>query len=251
MVLNCRSHPEVKHCWKVIGAAIPYRPYLSVYHRAQILFRRSENQKWTEEEKALILEHVKLNGNEWKSLADKLGRHKIHVRDTWRRIYLPNLKKGPWSQDEYQNLFDLVNTDLQLRILKEKRSRHGMLRDNISFTAISNKLSTRTCGKCCWKWYCHLASPMVAEGIWSDSDDYRLIDALYTLDATCIENVDWDNLLEHRSGELCLKRWKQMVLHIGNHQSKPFSEHVEVLAKRYCPSLIEVREAWDNKPLVP
>nr|GMD47522.1 DNA-binding protein REB1-like [Ipomoea batatas] len=251
MVLNCRSHPEVKHCWKVIGAAIPYRPYLSVYHRAQILFRRSENQKWTEEEKALILEHVKLNGNEWKSLADKLGRHKIHVRDTWRRIYLPNLKKGPWSQDEYQNLFDLVNTDLQLRILKEKRSRHGMLRDNISFTAISNKLSTRTCGKCCWKWYCHLASPMVAEGTWSDSDYYRLIDALYALDATCIENVEWDNLLEHRSGELCLKRWKQMVIHIGNHWSKPFSEQVEVLAQRYCPSLIEVREAWDSKPVVP
>nr|GMD45816.1 DNA-binding protein REB1-like [Ipomoea batatas] len=166
MVLNCRSHPEVKHCWKVIGAAIPYRPYLSVYHRAQILFRRSEIPKWSEEEKALILEHVKLNGNEWKSLADKLGRHKIH-------------------------------------------------------------------------WYCHLASPMVAEGTWSDSDDYRLIDALYTLDATCIENVDWDNLLEHRSGELCLKRWKQMVIHIGNHQSKPFSEQVEILAKRYCPSLIE------------
>ncbi|XP_019173949.1 PREDICTED: cyclin-D-binding Myb-like transcription factor 1 [Ipomoea nil] len=251
MVLNCRSHPEVKNCWKEIGAAIRNRPYLSVYHRAQILFRRSESNKWSEEEKALILEYVKLNGNEWKTLADKLGSHKIHVRDTWRRIYLPNLKKGPWSQDEYQNLFDFVNSDLQLRILKEKRSRHGMLRDNISFTAISNKLSTRTCGKCCSKWYSHLSSPMVAEGIWSDSDDYRLIGALYTLDATCIENVDWDNLLEHRPGELCLKRWKQMVLLIGNHGSKPFSEQVEVLAKRYCPSLIEVREAWDSKPVVP
>ncbi|XP_031101974.1 cyclin-D-binding Myb-like transcription factor 1 [Ipomoea triloba] len=251
MVLNCRSHPEVKNCWKVIGAAIPYRPYLSVYHRAQILFLRSEHQKWTEKEKALILEHVKLNGNEFKSLADKLGSHMTHVRETWRRICLPNLKKGPWSQDECQNLFDLVNTDLQLRIFKEKRSRHGMLRDNISFTAISNKLSTRTIPQCCLKWYYNLTSPMVAEGTWSDSDDYRLIGALYTLDATCIENVEWDNLLEHRAGELCLKRWKQMVIHIGNHWSKPFSEQVEVLAKRYYPSLIEVREAWDNKPVVP
>nr|GMD45820.1 DNA-binding protein REB1-like [Ipomoea batatas] len=203
------------------------------------------------EEKALILEHVKLNGNEWKSLADKLGRHEIHVRDTWRRIYLPNLKKGHWSQDEYQNLFDLVNTDLQWRILEEKRSKHGMLRDNIYWTEISNKLSTRSNSSCCSKWYYNLTSPMVAEGTWSASDDYRLIDALYTLDATCIENVEWDNLLEHRSGELCLKRWKQMVIHIGNHWSKPFSEQVEVLAKRYCPSLIEVREAWDNKPVVP
>nr|GLL37905.1 cyclin-D-binding Myb-like transcription factor 1 [Ipomoea trifida] len=251
MVLNCRSHPEVKHCWKVIGAAIPYRPYLSVYQRAQTLFRRSENRKWSEEEKALILEHVKLNGNKWKSLADKLGRYGGNVRETWRRICLPNLKKGPWSQDECQNLFDLVNTDLQLRVFEEKRSRHGMLRDNICWTAISNKLSTRNNPQCCRKWYYNLTSPMVAEGTWSDSDDYRLIGELYTLDATCIENVDWDNLLGHRSGELCLKRWKQMVLHIGNHGNKPFSEQVEILAKRYCPSLIEVREAWDNKPVVP
>nr|GMD42850.1 DNA-binding protein REB1-like [Ipomoea batatas] len=251
MVLNCKSHPEVKNCWKEIGAAIPNRPSKAVYQRAQILFRRSENRKWSVEEKALILEHVKLNGNEWKSLADKLGRHEIHVRDTWRRIYLPNLKKGHWSQDEYQNLFDLVNTDLQWRILEEKRSKHGMLRDNIYWTEISNKLSTRSNSSCCSKWYYNLTSPMVAEGTWSASDDYRLIDALYTLDATCIENVEWDNLLEHRSGELCLKRWKQMVIHIGNHWSKPFSEQVEVLAKRYCPSLIEVREAWDNKPVVP
>nr|GMD45818.1 DNA-binding protein REB1-like [Ipomoea batatas] len=215
MVLNCKSHPEVKDCWKEIVAAIPNRPYTSVYRRAQILFRRSENKKWSEEDKALILEHAKLNGNKWRSLANKLGRHASHVRDIW------------------------LNTDLQWRILEEKKSRHGMLRDNICCTAISNKLSTRCGPDCCWKWYSHLTSLMVAEGKWSDSDDYRLIGALYTLDATCIENVDWDNLVEHRSGELCLKRWKQMVLHIGNHRSKPFSEHVEVLAKRYCPSLIE------------
>nr|GMC94457.1 DNA-binding protein REB1-like [Ipomoea batatas]GME19681.1 DNA-binding protein REB1-like [Ipomoea batatas] len=100
-------------------------------------------------------------------------------------------------------------------------------------------------------YFIYLKSPMVAEGIWYDSDDYRLIGALYNLDETCIENVDWDNLVEHRSGEICLKRWKRMVLHIGNHGNKPFSEQVEVLAQRYCPSLIEVREIWDSKPVVP
>nr|GMD47524.1 RNA polymerase I termination factor-like [Ipomoea batatas] len=97
MVLNCKSHPEVKDCWKEIVAAIPNRPYTSVYRRAQILFRRSENKKWSEEDKALILEHAKLNGNKWRSLANKLGRHASHVRDIWRRLYLPNIKKGQWS----------------------------------------------------------------------------------------------------------------------------------------------------------
>nr|GMD26948.1 DNA-binding protein REB1-like [Ipomoea batatas] len=251
MVLNSRSHPEVKNCWKEIGAAIPNRPYVAVYYRAQVIFRRAENPKWTEEEKALVLQHVKLHGNEWKSLAEELGRHRFHVKDTWRRIKLPKMKAGHWSQDEYQNLFDLVNTDLQVRITEEKKSKHGMLRDNICWTAISDKLSTRNGPNCCLKWYKQLTSPMVAEGIWSDSDDYRLIGALYNLDETCIENVDWDNLVEHRSGEICLKRWRQMVLHIGNHGNKPFSEQVEVLAKRYCPSLIEARETWDSKPVVP
>nr|GLL33213.1 cyclin-D-binding Myb-like transcription factor 1 [Ipomoea trifida] len=251
MVLNSRSHPKVKNCWKEIGAAIPNRPHVAVYYRAQIIFRRAENPKWTEEEKALVLQHVKLHGNEWKSLAEELGRHRFHVKDTWRRIKLPKMKAGHWSQDEYQNLFDLVNTDLQVRITEEKKSKHGMLRDNICWTAISDKLSTRNGPNCCLKWYKQLTSPMVAEGIWSDSDDYRLIGALYNLDETCIENVDWDNLVEHRSGEICLKRWRQMVLHIGNHGNKPFSEQVEVLAKRYCPSLIEARETWDSKPVVP
>ncbi|XP_019158657.1 PREDICTED: cyclin-D-binding Myb-like transcription factor 1 [Ipomoea nil] len=251
MVLNSRSHPEVRNCWKEIGAALPNRPYVAVYYRAQILFRRSETRQWTEEEKALVLRHHKLHGNDWKSLAEELGRHRFHVKDTWRRIKLPNVKRGHWSQDEYQSLFDLVNTDLQVRIFEDKKSKHGMLRDNICWTAISDKLSTRNGPNCCLKWYNKLTSPMVAEGIWSDSDDYRLIGALYNLDETCIENVDWDNLVEHRSGEICLKRWRQMVLHIGNHGNKPFSEQVEVLAKRYCPSLIEVRETWDSKPLVP
>nr|GMC80587.1 DNA-binding protein REB1-like [Ipomoea batatas]GME02269.1 DNA-binding protein REB1-like [Ipomoea batatas] len=251
MVLNSKSHPELKNCWKEIGTAMPNRPYVAVYRRAQTIFRRSENRKWTEEEKALVLQYQKLHGNDWKSIAKELGKHRYHVKDTWRRIRLPNMKSGQWSQDEYQNLFNLVNTDLQLRIAEEKKSKHGMLRDNICWTAISDKLSTCYAPNCCLKWYNQLTSPMVAEGIWSDSDDYCLIGALYNLDETCIENVDWDNLVEHRSGEICLKRWKRMVLHIGNHGNKTFSEQVEVLAKRYCPSLIEVREIWDSKPVVP
>ncbi|KAI8535760.1 hypothetical protein RHMOL_Rhmol10G0198800 [Rhododendron molle] len=145
----------------------------------------------------------------WKELADLLNKHRIHLKDTWRRIKFPNLKKGHWSQDEYQGLFDLVNTDLQLRAFEEKKSKDGMLRDNISWTAISDKLSTRTDAVCCSKWYNQLTSPMVAEGIWADTDDFRMLDALFSL--------DWDNLLEHRSGDICRRRWNQMpcVLLLG------------------------------------
>ncbi|XP_060179930.1 uncharacterized protein LOC132609794 [Lycium barbarum] len=250
-VLNSKSSPEARGCWKKIGRAIPYRPYVAVYWRAQRLFRMGEKRKYTEEEYEMIRKFHTERGTKWKVLADELGKHETHVRNAWGRIKLANRKKGSWSQEEIQTLFDLVNADLQQKLCEEKKSMHGMLRDNISWSAISDKLSTRISHHCCKKWYGQLTSPMVAKGEWADTDDYRLVDTLFELDASCIDDVDWDNLLSHRPGELCRKRWNQMVRHISQHENKSFAVQVEVLAKRYRPDMVEAREAWDRKPAVP
>ncbi|KAH7575695.1 hypothetical protein JRO89_XS02G0196700 [Xanthoceras sorbifolium] len=199
MVLNCRSHPEVKNCWKEIGAALPWRPHESIYYRAHIIFERDENRKWSPEELELVRQFHEKHGSDWKMLAGALGKHRFHVKDAWRRIRLPNMKKGQWSQEEYQNLFDLVNLDL-----------------------------------------CK----------WADTDDYYLVSALFALDACCTEDVDWDNLLEHRSGSICRKRWNQMVKHLGPPGSKSFAEQVEVLSQRYCMDVLEAREAYNSRPAV-
>lgn len=86
--------------------------------------------------------------------------------------------------------------------------------------------------------------------IFLTTNDYRLVNALFTLDACCMEEVDWDNLLEHRPGDVCRKWWNQMVQYIGEHGGKSFAEQVEILAKRFCPDLLEVREAFDEKPVI-
>ena len=250
MVLHCRSHPEVKHCWKEIGSALPWRPYDSIYYRAHIIFQRDENRKWTAEELELVRKFHEKHGSNWKMLADALGKHRFHVKDAWRRVRLPNQKKGQWSQEEYQKLFDLVNMDLRMRALEEKKTKHGMLRDNISWEAISDKLATRSNAICCMKWYDQLTSPMVAEGKWADTDDFHLVNALSSLDACCMDDVDWDNLVEHRSGTLCQKRWNQMVKHLGTDGNKSFPEQVEILSTRYSPDVLEAREAHNSKPAV-
>ncbi|XP_022730307.1 RNA polymerase I termination factor [Durio zibethinus] len=247
MVLNCRLYPEVKNCWKEIQAGIPWRPLGSVYHRAHVLFERDEKRPWTPEEYEVIHKFVEKHGTNWRLLGDTLGKYRHHVKDTWRRIKLTNTSKGHWSQEEYQNLFDLVNLDLCMKASEEKKSKHGMLRDNICWTAISDKMQTRAFANCCKKWYDSLASPMVAEGIWADVDDYRMLNALCSLDACCMEDVDWDNLIEHRSGDICRKRWNQMVQHIGPHRDKSFAEQVEILANRYRPDMLDAREAYDSK----
>ncbi|RZC63661.1 hypothetical protein C5167_025422 [Papaver somniferum] len=178
-------------------------------------------------------------------MADVLAKNRNNVRDTWRRIQLSSLRT--------------VNKDLRMRVHEERKSKHGLLRDNIGWQAISHKLATRTDAVltsrlCMPGWlmqlnmYTKLSSSMVKDGIWDDVDDYRLLDELFKLDACCVDDVDWDNLLDHRSGDVCRKRWRQMVNHIGEHGIKSFMQQVEVLAKRYCPELLETREAFDSMP---
>ncbi|XP_047055264.1 DNA-binding protein REB1-like isoform X2 [Lolium rigidum] len=242
MIRSPREHKELRGCWDVIGKCLPHRPHHAIYRRARVLLSRSDQRKWTQEEKEHIRRFVRKNGTEWKTLARELGKCDIHVKDTWRRIKSENLKKGHWTQDEHQKLFDLVNLDLRIKAHQIKDPDNRKLRDNISWEAISDKLTTRNHKNCCMKWYNTLASPMVSKGIWADVDDYLMVEALQKDDAVCVEDVDWDSLLDHRSGEVCRQRWNQIVRGIGGHREKPFIEQVEVLSRRYCPEMIEYRQ---------
>ncbi|XP_058766349.1 RNA polymerase I termination factor [Vicia villosa] len=250
MVMHSSCHRETRGCWKVIAQALPYRPKQSVYTRAHVLFENNVFFHWTPEEREFVRKSFEQHGADWRPVADALGKSRDQVKDLWRRIKYDGLKRGPWSQDEYQTLFNLVNEDLRIRASEPyRRSQHGMLRDNICWEAISHKLKTRDSAVCCLKWYRELVSSNTGSGEWLDSDDFRMIGALYDLDACCMEEVDWDYLIEHRSGDACRQRWDQMVQHIGDGAGKSFIEQVEILAKRFCPDLLEAREAFENKPV--
>lgn len=246
-VMHCRNYPEIRNCWKEISPVMPWRTQNSIYNRAHILYERADKREWTPEEKEALRNFFKEHGPDWRKFADEFGKYRIHVKDTWRRINVPNKKEGPWSQEEYQNYFDLVNMDLRMKIFEEKKSKHGMLRDDIAWGAVSHKLSTRSDSECCMKWYKQLASPLVQQKLWSDLDDYRLLNELAARDYSSVEEVDWDNLLDHRPGDICQKRWYQMYNHLGEHGDKAFADQLEVLLNRYCPDVHEAREIYQNK----
>ncbi|KAG2244580.1 hypothetical protein Bca52824_093591 [Brassica carinata] len=86
--------------------------------------------------------------------------------------------------------------------------------------------------------------------VWDNVDDYRLLDELVNLDAACVDDVDWDDLLDNRDGDACRSRWTQMVRHIGLPGTKTFAEQVEVLSQRYCPDVAKT-EDFDNRPFDP
>ncbi|KAK2653660.1 hypothetical protein Ddye_013516 [Dipteronia dyeriana] len=114
MVLYCRSHPETRNCWKEIASALPWRRRESIYYRAHIIVERDENHKWSPEELELVKKFHEKHGSDWKKLASGLGKHRRHMKDTWRRIRSTVRKMGQWPQGEYRNLFDSVNSDMRI-----------------------------------------------------------------------------------------------------------------------------------------
>ncbi|KAG8378893.1 hypothetical protein BUALT_Bualt07G0031900 [Buddleja alternifolia] len=172
MVLNCKKYPNVKRCWKEIGTTYP-TDYIGQFINGLKSY----------------LEGPRIVNGLKKSVKGFL--HTKKSMGTGERHWQMNM-------EDIDKLFSLVNYDLQLKVSEEKRSRHGMSRDNICWTAVSDKLSSRFQANCCLKWYCQLASPMVSEGLWADIDDFRLVSVLFNFDARCIEDVEWDHLLDHR-----------------------------------------------------
>ena len=72
MVMNCRSHPQIKGCWKEITHSLPWRPHCGVYNRAHTLFEQGSKGIWSKEDLELVKEHQKKHGNHWKTLADAI-----------------------------------------------------------------------------------------------------------------------------------------------------------------------------------
>lgn len=112
LVMNCKSHKQTRNCLKEITAA-----------------------KYQEK-----------HGNEWRNFSDAMGKHMNHVKDAWRRIGLTSKKKGLWTMEEYQILFDLVNKHLRMKGFKEKNSKHGMILDKHPLDG--DKLPTWNKGPC-------------------------------------------------------------------------------------------------------
>ncbi|KAL9263521.1 hypothetical protein AKJ16_DCAP26379, partial [Drosera capensis] len=195
MLMHCRRHRELRGCWAEIGQALPWRPATAVYFRAHILFERGEKRKWSQEELDLVKDYHNRKGACWKSLAVELGKHRFHVKDAWRRINVSNQKRGHWTLEELEKLYELVNMDLRMKAFADRKVKHGMLKDNISWGAISEKLSTRSNANCCIKW----------------------------------------------------KRWRELARHIGDNRKRSFAEQIDVLYGRYCPDILEAKEAYNSK----
>lgn len=51
--------------------------------------------------------------------------------------------------------------------------------------------------------------------------------------------VKWNNLINHRSGVHCKRRWNLMVKHVPEYLQKSFVEQLDFLVDTFAPKLRE------------
>ncbi|MCO5555983.1 hypothetical protein L7F22_009527 [Adiantum nelumboides] len=248
-VFNSNKHKDACNCWADIKMSLPHRPRQAVRFRAYLLLEPGAHLgKWSEEEEALLKRLQSEHGRKWREFSSVLNRQRSCIKEKWRSLKRLNAsKKKGWTQDELQQLSKMVHESLRMDRLmaskKQKIDRHifvfEKLRDNIGWEKIADTLGTHNHGPCCSKWYYNLQSSLVSDGHWANQDDFLLLESLLESGASAEEEVEWDNLLEHRSGQVCLTRWKQMVKHLGENRTRQFLDKLDILAQRYAPDLLE------------
>lgn len=84
--------------------------YISSEQPNKLPLKKSKKGKWTLEEDKKLIEWVKIKGsNNWKKCKKFVGRIGKQCRERWYNVLNPNIKKGKWSKNEINLLFDLFN----------------------------------------------------------------------------------------------------------------------------------------------
>ena len=89
--------------WKAIAAAVPSKTAIQcLHHWRKVLDPQLIKGHWTEEEDSMLRSLVGQNGpRKWSSIARKLqGRMGKQCRERWHNHLDPNIKKGPWTEEE-------------------------------------------------------------------------------------------------------------------------------------------------------
>ncbi|KAI5064119.1 hypothetical protein GOP47_0020789 [Adiantum capillus-veneris] len=241
-MLDSRKYVEAYGCWSVIKRSLPHRPCTSLRRRALKLFDKgSFLGRWSKGETQLLRCLQKKHENQWKYLSTLIGRSRISIMEKWRCMGRAKAT-GVWTREELQELSDLVQSCLRFKMLEDKSSRQ-LLRDNISWDKVADAIGTHSHANCCNKWYGNLSAAMVTDGLWASKDDFLLLESLLESGACMEEEVDWNSLLPHRSGQTCLLRWKQLAKHLGENRTRGFLEKLDDLV----PHKSTVLHLWYKK----
>eukprot|EP00850_Spirogloea_muscicola_P016811 SM000139S00128 [mRNA] locus=s139:308636:312000:+ [translate_table: standard] len=234
---------KMKGVWLELAKALPDRHVKRVYMRAlRLLDKRNYVGQWTAEEEDTLRRLYAEHGPKWSKLAGSFGRLPGALKDKWREIKNGGHQEGKFTAAEVDKLCDLVHEAVRSKskAIQPQDIEVGgrQIRDDINWTWISKHFPGRTYNQCLRTWYYRIAPSMVLEGSWGPRDDQRLLESLLECGEDYDTEIQWDTLLDNRSGETCKKRWKQIKKHLPDGYWT-FEEQVEMACKRLAPELIQ------------
>ncbi|KAJ0244264.1 Transcription factor MYB3R-3 [Hirschfeldia incana] len=142
-------------------AAVASPPTVSPAHRRTSGPIRRAKGGWTpEEDETLRQAVVKFNGKSWKKIAEFFpDRTEVQCLHRWQKVLNPDLIKGPWTQQEDEQIIELVK-------------KYGPAKWSI----ISNSLPGRIGKQCRERWHNHL-NPDINKDAWTPEEELALMNA--------------------------------------------------------------------------
>ncbi|KAM7271803.1 hypothetical protein ACFE04_031017 [Oxalis oulophora] len=116
---------------------------------------------WTPEEDEMLRQAVALyKGKSWKKIAESFpDRSEVQCLHRWQKVLNPELIKGPWTQEEDENIVEMV-------------AKYGPTK----WSVISKALPGRIGKQCRERWHNHL-NPGIKKDAWTLDEEMALMNA--------------------------------------------------------------------------
>ncbi len=191
-----------------IGISNHYTEQVSIpsINSAEIHFVEKSKKKWTDAENAQLSNYIKEFGENWKRIAEKIpGKTHQQCKNHWIRVLNPTIKHGKWTEEEDEQLKNLVD-------------QHGK-----KWAEIAKEMSGRTSLQC-YQHYKRTLNPAIKKRKWTEEEDEQLKNLVDQ------HGEKWAEIAEEMSGRTnmqCSQHYK--TLNAANKQGKWTEEEDEQL----------------------